>query len=778
MRRMQTRRLETFRTGGAALLCFLLSAFLLTACGRGPGGSSGGTSASGAVGAAGENAAPGGSGTAGSNSASGETGPSGGNNAAGGTGRAGETGTSGKTGAPGGSDAAGENGALGETGAAAPEQVPLDMSGVPAVDSAEDCFTIFVYMVGSDLESYGGAATADLQEMREAVLGSRVQLLILTGGATQWAAPEITGEHTQLFRLSSEGFEKLADLGLCNMGYEKTLEAFLRWGAENVPSGRRAMLFWNHGGGTMMGFGRDEHFPHSLLSLPEMAEAVRASGMRFSFVGFDACLMGTLETAKAFAPFADYLIASEETEPGSGWSYTRWLTALGENPDMDIPALGKLILDDYIPEKRDRFDTYTLSLVDLSKIDGLYAAVKEFFRNEQGLLKVDYRSLSRARNSTRAFGNGMFEQIDLVNFLDWNRTRSIQADAVRKAVDEAVVDSRSTVDGACGIAIYFPYKSPDLYEEVSGALLKAGFEESYFDFYDSFMNTMIKGREATVEAEAVTVEGRRGVQKYQDYQWYDPNWEAVPGEAVLNGADFRYTLDPEGYPALSFTEEQRSLLTGTTQRMLLFDSSTKTVTGLGWYLWDAPGGEYYRAVPHPWPTINGQLVTYFELSNEPDYEYGMVPCVRNGKDFETLIIGYGGDFLKDGGECELIGLASTTWEELSFDAGLIRFETAKKGAMPLKKGDSFRFIRYDLSALDAELAEGEDGDRYVYFGDPVVYDGNWDIRLKDIFPASGIGPGGGRVMTQFLMHDIYQNAHKSELLSWLRAKDGEWYYDY
>ena len=98
--------------------------------------------------------------------------------------------------------------------------------------------------------------------------------------------------------------------------------------------------------------------------------------------------------------------------------------------------------------------------------------------------------------------------------------------------------------------------------------------------------------------------------------------------------------------------------------------------------------------------------------------------------------------------------------------------------MPLKKGDSFRFIRYDLSALDAELAEGEEGARYLYFGDPVVYDGNWDIRLKDIFPASGIEPGGGRVMTQFLMHDIYQNAHKSELLSWLRAKDGEWYYDY
>ena len=76
MRRMQTRRLETFRTGGAALLCFLLSAFLLTACGRGPGGSSGGTSASGTVSAAGGTGAADGTGAPGGNGAAGGSGAS------------------------------------------------------------------------------------------------------------------------------------------------------------------------------------------------------------------------------------------------------------------------------------------------------------------------------------------------------------------------------------------------------------------------------------------------------------------------------------------------------------------------------------------------------------------------------------------------------------------------------------------------------------------------------------------------------------------------------
>ncbi|MCR5235609.1 MAG: hypothetical protein K6E34_00220 [Lachnospiraceae bacterium] len=36
----------------------------------------------------------------------------------------------------------------------------------------------------------------------------------------------------------------------------------------------------------------------------------------FDFIGFDACLMATVETAYMLSPYADYMIASEEFEPG------------------------------------------------------------------------------------------------------------------------------------------------------------------------------------------------------------------------------------------------------------------------------------------------------------------------------------------------------------------------------------------------------------------------------------------------------------------------------
>jgi hypothetical protein len=36
--------------------------------------------------------------------------------------------------------------------------------------------------------------------------------------------------------------------------------------------------------------------------------------------------MGSAEVASILAPFAEYMIASEETEPGDGWDYARTMT--------------------------------------------------------------------------------------------------------------------------------------------------------------------------------------------------------------------------------------------------------------------------------------------------------------------------------------------------------------------------------------------------------------------------------------------------------------------
>ena len=81
-------------------------------------------------------------------------------------------------------------------------------------------------------------------------------------------------------------------------------------------------------------YGHDEYYPNATMTLDEINTALSNAGTKFDFVGFDACLMATYETAVMLNNHADYMIASEETEPGIGWYYTDWITALSENTSI------------------------------------------------------------------------------------------------------------------------------------------------------------------------------------------------------------------------------------------------------------------------------------------------------------------------------------------------------------------------------------------------------------------------------------------------------------
>ena len=55
----------------------------------------------------------------------------------------------------------------------------------PASDAALD-WVIYWYLCGSDLESDGGFASMDLDELMEVQLPENVKVVIETGGTTQW----------------------------------------------------------------------------------------------------------------------------------------------------------------------------------------------------------------------------------------------------------------------------------------------------------------------------------------------------------------------------------------------------------------------------------------------------------------------------------------------------------------------------------------------------------------------------------------------------------------
>ena len=255
-------------------------------------------------------------------------------------------------------------------------------SDTSAEDSGDGSWAVYWYLCGSDLETNHGCATADLNEMLEVPLPENVNVIIETGGAAQWQNDQVDPSKLQRWLYNSEGLSLIEEQDTANMGDASTLEDFLSFAYDNYPADHIAVTFWNHGGGSVSGAAFDELHDLDSLDLAEMYQAfdavwpADADDPALDLVGFDTCLMGTVDVASVFRSFAKYLVASEEVEPGNGWLYSGWLGALAQNTGMDGKALGTAICDSYYEgcEAAGTQDQVTLSLTDLSKVGDLLDA--------------------------------------------------------------------------------------------------------------------------------------------------------------------------------------------------------------------------------------------------------------------------------------------------------------------------------------------------------------------------------------------------------------------
>ena len=365
----------------------------------------------------------------------------------------------------------------------------------------QDTVTIMVYMCGTDLESKSSMATRDLIEMTKAQLSDKVHVIVYTGGCTRWNNQVISAQNNQIYEIKNGGLDRLeANMGNDSMTKPSTLSEFIRWCAKNYPANRNELIFWDHGGGSVSGYGYDQKYPRSgSMSLAGINQALADGGVKFDFIGFDACLMATMETGLMLDQYADYMIASEETEPGIGWYYTNWLTDLSRNSSKSTVDVGKKIVDDFVTTCASQCagQSATLSVVDLAELANTAPApMKEFSKSLTELITNDqYRTVSNARNGAREFARSTaIDQIDLVHFAN-----NVGNSESRKLVDAllgAVKYNRtsSNMTNAYGISIYFPYRRASNVDKAVSTYNAIGMDESYSECIREFASLEVSGQ--------------------------------------------------------------------------------------------------------------------------------------------------------------------------------------------------------------------------------------------------------------------------------------------
>jgi hypothetical protein len=336
-------------------------------------------------------------------------------------------------------------------------------------------WTYMVYM-GAD-NNLSSSGEADITEMASVGSTPAVAVVVQAEFSTQYSG---TGVPTDTRRmLIQKGVDNLAastSIGNVNMADPAQLTAFIKWAQQTYPAKHYALVIWDHGAGwktaslntrrsLLRGAVQDET-SNSFMSLPDLAKAVRDSGVHFDLINFDACLMAMYEVAYEFKGLVDYLVFSEETEPGEGDPYDTILAALTTNPTQSARTLASTIVDKY-----DEFYTTnnrgatTKSAVDMSQMDALDAKVLAL----SAALRTDAAAttlVQAARSVTQEYAYA--SNHDLYDFCSYvtarltagaakDRCNEIMAIINSMVVNNKINDTNpAKVAASHGLAIYLP----------------------------------------------------------------------------------------------------------------------------------------------------------------------------------------------------------------------------------------------------------------------------------------------------------------------------------
>ena len=657
--------------------------------------------------------------------------------------------------------------------------------------------TVLVYMCGTDLESQSGMATADIKEMLNAGIGDNVNLLIYTGGCAKWRNTMFSKDVNQIYQIEGNAIQCLeSNMGTSSMTDPKTLQSFIEYGYKNFKANRMCLILWDHGGGSVSGYGYDEKTGrgHS-MTLAGIKTALENSKVKFDFIGFDACLMATVENGLMLSNYADYMIASEETEPGVGWYYTNWLKKLSDKPNIATIDLGKAIADDFVEvcAQQCRGQATTLSVVDLAELGStLPTELSDFSVEAANMIqnKKEYKTVANARSSTKEFAQSSgIDQIDLYDFA--NRLKSSESGELKKVIESAVKYNRTGggISNAHGLSIYFPYKKAGNVKNAVSTYKNIEMDADYTRCIQAF---------ASLEASGQVSATGSG---YSSYYGGGQQQTAVPGlmdsllgggssSSAVYGDDLTSLLgsmlgggsgssslldllgdrtiteaDASAYVTeyhvdnsllswengrITLPKEQADLITGTALNIFFDDGTGYIDLGM-----DILGFEYnddYTVLTPDndnlgvWVHFNGKPVAFYYMYEAGDGDIvGYIPAKLNDTTRVNLLVYISGETFTG----ELVGAQIVYPDETP--------DVEAKTLIGIKKGDKLTFLcdYYDYNMNYRNSYQ---------LGDSITLADSWDISYKNISERE-------KCLATWCLTDIYNVNHWTQSMKLSAAEN-------
>ena len=509
------------------------------------------------------------------------------------------------------------------------------------------------------------------------------------------------------------------------------------------------------------------------MDLGGISQALKDGGVTFDFVGFDACLMATAETALMLNDYADYMIASEETEPGIGWYYTNWVTQLGSNTSMPTVEIGKNIVDDFTAAcaRKCPGQQTTLSVIDLAEFSNTVPEkLSAFSESVSNLLEQkEYQKVADARYGTREFAtSNRIDQIDLAHLalnVGTGEGKAL-ADTIQKAVKYNRTSSNMT--NAYGVSIFFPYRNAKYVAPACSTYNQINMNSAYTKCIRQFASLQSSGQIASGGTESPLgallgmggggssgggadmigsllgsflssgMAGGRSIEGLNasniDFMNDLPFSQDETAEYIsmnLLNTDALTWQQKNGRYVMSLPEEQWKLVENVDKNMFYDDGTGYVDLGLD-NVYDFDDDKNLVAdTDRDWIAINKQVVAYYHTGttvNGDNYRIdGYVPCLLNGERANLLLV-----FDQDHPKGFIAG-AETDYRNNET-------ETVAKSMTELNVGDTLDFV------CDYYSYDGEYLDSYM-LGDTMTVSNDMQI--------SNVSVGDGQVKIMYKFTDLY-----------------------
>lgn len=404
----------------------------------------------------------------------------------------------------------------------------LAVGAVWAQGSVEREWTIMVYMnAKNNLEPF---ALSNFHSMAAVGSTPKVSVVAQLGRPSSFRYTEEEGNWSGVYRFLVKKNSKprpeqaLVDVAASgestDMGSPLALKQFIQWSKKTHPAKRYMLVLWGHGQGwrfQLAGSAAKRQAVRAALSedvmktVPsntpaiggyravssdddtgkilynrEVQDVIAAefAKSKLDLLGYDACLMATLETAYGNAPSVHVMVGSQELEPGNGWRYSKWLDKLVASPTMTADDLSRVVVEAYRQEYGDEYLT-TLSAVRLSAIAEVAKSLSNFSNAVRQSGDVEFQLLRQARTSVMSYGSSVVPplrtSVDLTALLKAyeantkNEALRAKSEKIRTDLAMSVISNYASARsqypkdevpyGSEGLAIYYPESSDAFYKD-------------------------------------------------------------------------------------------------------------------------------------------------------------------------------------------------------------------------------------------------------------------------------------------------------------------------